>query len=285
MRHIRHSFTNPTKIARHYAKMAVRALYDEVALYPKPGLVSFVDSGAHQDMDGNLFFLSLFGLRHYFFQVGLYSALGHPPAKLVAFGQRAETTMHEITQGVNTHRGAIFALGIMCTTICQLSHKYQSFSSQDLHLAIIEQWGEYLEKQHNNLHTHGSFIKKKYAVPDAKQMAIEGYKLVFETYYTLLDVQNDPEFFGLLAYQRFLLAIDDINILYRTGPEGLKFARHAIEKNICSTNREKSIEEAIKLHSIFSRSNISPGGVADMLALLFFLRHVFTGKHSSDYNS
>lgn len=56
MHHFQHSFSSPNQLARFYAKKAVRALYEEVALYPKPGLVSFVDSGAHQDMDGPLFF-------------------------------------------------------------------------------------------------------------------------------------------------------------------------------------------------------------------------------------
>jgi triphosphoribosyl-dephospho-CoA synthase len=74
-----HSLDNPKRIARFYAKIAVRALFDEVSLYPKPGLVSFVDSGAHKDMDGQLFLRSLFGLRHYFFNIGLRAALGDTP--------------------------------------------------------------------------------------------------------------------------------------------------------------------------------------------------------------
>lgn len=56
MQIFQHSLPNPYKIARYFAKKAVQALYDEVALYPKPGLVSFIDSGAHQDMNGALFF-------------------------------------------------------------------------------------------------------------------------------------------------------------------------------------------------------------------------------------
>lgn len=278
MQTFQHSYPDPYKIARYYAKTAVRALYDEVALYPKPGLVSFIDSGAHQDMNGSLFFRSLFGLRHYFFQVGLHAALGDSPKDLVKFGLHAEKTMYRITGGVNTHRGAIFALGILCTSICKLSTKYHSFSIEDLHYAIIDYWAQYLKKQHKNIATHGTLVKKKYATHDAKQIAIEGYKTVFHTYNELLNIQHDKTFFGLLAYQRLLLAIDDINILYRTGPMGLQFARYHIQQDISHKNREKSLQKAIDLHRLFSKNNISPGGVADMLGLIYFLRHVFSGK-------
>lgn len=81
---------------------------------------------------------------------------------------------------------------------------------------------------------------------------------------------HDQTFFGLLTYQRLLLTIDDINILYRTGPEGLEFARYHVQQGICQNNREKSIQKAIELHQLFSKKNISPGGVADMLGLIYF---------------
>ena len=48
--------TNPQKIARLLARLAVRALYFEVRSHPKPGLVSFACSGAHQDMNGEFIF-------------------------------------------------------------------------------------------------------------------------------------------------------------------------------------------------------------------------------------
>jgi triphosphoribosyl-dephospho-CoA synthase len=277
MPNFQHSFPNPQKIARFYAKIAVRSLYDELALYPKPGLVSFVDSGAHDDMDGVLFFRSLFGLRHYFFQVSLEAALNSSHQLLVHRGQQAEQKMHRITGGINTHRGAIFSLGILCTTVCKLSTKHSLFSSKDLQLAIVNDWSEFLEKNHQNEDTHGSFVRQKYAVPDAKQMAIEGYQLVFEIYHQLLEIQHDKLFFGLAAYQRLLLAMDDINILYRTGFSGLDFARLQI-KDLSLHNKEQAIQEAIDVHRLFSEKNISPGGVADMLSVLYFLSYLFSGR-------
>lgn len=273
-----HSMPCPKRIARYYAKHAVRALYDEVSLYPKPGLVSFVDSGAHHDMDGPLFFRSLFGLRHYFYQVGLQAALGAPLHQLVLLGRKAEERMSRITSGVNTHRGAIFSLGILCVSICKLSMKQQPFSLGQLHQAIISDWAEYLRDEHHNQYSHGAIVKQKYAAHDAKQMAIEGYFLVFDAYQALFNHQNDKLFFGLLAYQNLLLTMDDTNILYRAGSEGLAFARAQIQNAVVADDRAGSIQQAIKLHRVFSEKNISPGGVADMLSLMYFLRNSITQK-------
>ena len=36
-------------------RAAIRALHTELLLYPKPGLVSAVDNGAHDDMDAGTF--------------------------------------------------------------------------------------------------------------------------------------------------------------------------------------------------------------------------------------
>ncbi|WP_133128824.1 triphosphoribosyl-dephospho-CoA synthase MdcB [Legionella nagasakiensis] len=281
MQIFQHSLPNAHKIARYYAKIAVRALYDEVSLYPKPGLVSFVDSGAHQDMNGALFFRSLFGLRHYFFKVAFHSAQSASLPSLVKLGLDAEIRMHAITRGVNTHRGAIFALGILCATISRLSSQKMRFSTIDLQQAIIADWAQYLQEVHRIENTHGVLVKKKYNVPDARDMAICGYEPVFNVFHELEDMRlTDKTWFGLFAYKKLLLSIDDINILYRTGPDGLVYARYHIQKAIIPNDRETSILAAIKLHRLFSQNNISPGGVADLLGLVYFLQHVFSGRVS-----
>ena len=56
----------PSLSARAIARLATRALWDELALAPKPGLVSLSDNGAHDDMDAGTFVRSLFALRRHF---------------------------------------------------------------------------------------------------------------------------------------------------------------------------------------------------------------------------
>lgn len=112
-RHADVSTQTPDACAQRIGRAAIAALYDELALAPKPGLVSFVDSGSHGDMDATTFMRSLFALRHYFPRIAMQGAAGAPFASLEALGVMAETRMLQATGGINTHRGAVFTLGLI----------------------------------------------------------------------------------------------------------------------------------------------------------------------------
>ena len=101
-------------VAEHIGRLAIRALYHEAALYPKPGLVSPVDGGAHRDMTISTFYRSLFALRGYFPAIAAMGAELPALPVLQRRGMEAETAMLRATNGVNTHRGAIFNLGLLC---------------------------------------------------------------------------------------------------------------------------------------------------------------------------
>ena len=106
----------PGAAAFHAAlgRAAIVSLYDELALEPKPGLVSFADAGSHHDMDAGTFLRSLFALRHYFVRIAAQGAASTAFAPLELLGIAAEARMLRATGGVNTHRGAIFGLGLLC---------------------------------------------------------------------------------------------------------------------------------------------------------------------------
>ena len=99
--------------ARRIALLAVRSLYRELALYPKPGLVSFRDNGAHRDMDAATFVRSLFSLRGYFAAIAAAGMRAARFAELQQLGLTAESRMLRATRGINTHRGAIFTHGML----------------------------------------------------------------------------------------------------------------------------------------------------------------------------
>ncbi|EPX55588.1 Triphosphoribosyl-dephospho-CoA synthetase [Cystobacter fuscus DSM 2262] len=84
--------------------------YAELALHPKPGLVSPLDSGSHDDMDMGTFMRSLFSLRGYFRDIAAAGAGGADFPVLRALGLDAERRMLAATGGINTHRGALFSL-------------------------------------------------------------------------------------------------------------------------------------------------------------------------------
>src|SRR5688500_7492269 len=94
-------------------RKAIHALYTELTLYPKPGLVSPIDSGAHDDMNMATFMRSLFALRSYFREIARAGSRHADFAELQSLGLAAEHRMIAATRGANTHRGAIFTLGLL----------------------------------------------------------------------------------------------------------------------------------------------------------------------------
>lgn len=94
-------------------RLAIASLHAELALAPKPGLVTPFDSGSHHDMDAGTFLRSLFALRHYFTAVAYHGAAGADFDALRRCGIAAEIAMLRATAGVNTHRGAVFSLGLL----------------------------------------------------------------------------------------------------------------------------------------------------------------------------
>ena len=94
-------------VAELIANQAVQALLHELATWPKPGLVSHVDSGSHTDMDAAMMQASAESLRPFFRELAEAGADGADMSRLRTIGLRAEAAMLAVTGGVNTHRGAV----------------------------------------------------------------------------------------------------------------------------------------------------------------------------------
>jgi triphosphoribosyl-dephospho-CoA synthase len=110
-------------LAARLADLAVGALVDEAMLTPKPGLVDMRGSGAHTDLSWLLMCRSAHALRPALCDMALAGqAIGDQQqlrAHIGALGRDAERTMMLATGGVNTHRGAIWALGLLVTAAAQ----------------------------------------------------------------------------------------------------------------------------------------------------------------------
>src|SRR5436190_3340729 len=131
---------------RVIARFATRALWDELALYPKPGLVSLGDSGSHADMDASTFVRSLFALRGHFRAMAAAGACAAPFSELRDLGLRAEAAMLFATGGVNTHRGAIFALGLLGAAAASTSVRGEKLTDGSLRSTLTNTWGAALEQ-------------------------------------------------------------------------------------------------------------------------------------------
>jgi triphosphoribosyl-dephospho-CoA synthetase len=103
--------------------MAVRALLREAEAGPKPGLVDRFGPGVHTDMDISHFRLSAalgHSLRPYFESAIILEAALPTDAlaeTLRTLGLQAEAAMLAATGGVNTHKGAIWTIGLLCAAV------------------------------------------------------------------------------------------------------------------------------------------------------------------------
>ena len=269
---------NPKQMARLLARFATRALYFEVKAHPKPGLVSFVCNGAHQDMNGELFYRSLFSLRHYFYQLLVQDAIESRFEILKSLAIQAEERMLVATHGVNTHRGALFALGLICVSTARLAAIKPAFTPLDLHQQIIDDWHATLANHALLENSHGSQVFQKHPIVGAKQMAMQGYGVVFNllgSFVSLLEQGESLDASCLYAYAILLAEIDDTNILYRKDKAGLAFAKQKANQLLLIDCVHKRRLFALSVHSEFVSQQISPGGVGDLLAVLLFLGQLF----------
>src|SRR5580693_178755 len=104
----------PRTVADHVADLAKAALLAELETWPKPGLVSHVDSGSHTDMDASTFKASAIAITPFYGHLTVAGGAGFGMERLRQIGVEAERAMLAATGGVNTHRGAIFGLGLLC---------------------------------------------------------------------------------------------------------------------------------------------------------------------------
>lgn len=264
------------------ARLAVRSLYAELVLYPKPGLVSLRDQGSHSDMDAACFMRSLFALRHYFKAITIAGARGAGFEELRQLGIGAEQRMLLATGGVNTHRGAIFALGILCATAACCLQQGQGISPASLQLVIASHWGQALREHSaaqssDDVLSHGQQVAHHYAVSGAREEAAAGFPSIFDVALPRMQkslrkrsdihLAQVDTFFALMAH------ISDTNLYHRGGTSGVDFARTAAQEflNRGATENPVWLQLAEQYHQQFIQRKLSPGGAADLLAATCFV--------------
>lgn len=276
----RNVLINDKKFAHKIAVLAIRSLYKEISLSYKPGLVSFIDSGSHKDMDARTFMKSIFSLRNYFKKITLAGSLNMEFKYLQYLGLDAEKKMFKATKGVNTHKGAIFSLGILCAAAGFLHKQKKCISSKALSDTIRKKWGKVILSQNNSnekLLTNGQIIEKKYGLKGARSEAANGFlsitNLALPALKKSIKTINDEN--ESLMQTLFILMEDiaDTNIIHRGGKEGLDFVQFSAYKflqdgGVLQKNWEKKVKQ---IHKSFILKNLSPGGSADLLASSYFV--------------
>lgn len=277
------------------AVFAIRSLHAELVLYPKPGLVSLRDNGSHRDMDAALFMRSLFSLRHYFLRIACAGAQDASFSTLRQLGIEAEIDMLVATRGVNTHRGAIFSLGLLCAAAGYCHAHDLSVSAKSIRDVLIWQWGDALAMHSvaKENTSHGLRVAMQHAVGGAREEGAKAFPSIFEialpqlhrslasgrsTYEARIDA-----FFSLMAH------MNDTNVYHRGGAEGAALVKDAAQQFMTAggTAHPDWRVHALRSHRQFVNKRLSPGGAADMFAATLFVHHVtqsWSHDHDRDAN-
>ena len=278
--------------ARRAAQQAQRALLTEAAIAPKPGLVDRLNAGAHSDMDLFTFIDSACALRNYFetcVRIGLAHRGKTPSAcfpALRAAGLAAEQAMYAATGGVNTHKGAVFSLGIYCAAL-GLGYGDGESDAQQAFELCAQMTRAQMEKElaairGGEARTFGEEIYKRSGVGGVRAEAAGGFIHVRHGALARLTrcmesglSLNDA---GLCALVALMAAVEDTNAVRRGGMEAARRLREAAAALDCEIDAALAAGtlgaemDAIRARlagwdAAMSGARVSPGGCADMLAL------------------
>jgi len=262
-------------------RAATLALHDELALSPKPGLVTLTDRGSHADMDAHTFMRSLFALRGYFVRIAELGAAGAPFEALERCGIAAEARMLAATGGINTHRGAIFMLGLLCASAGALAAEGLRPTPAALRETLARRWGDSLTARALRPSAlPGGVAARRLGLRSASAEAALGFPTLFETAVPALHAARVRGLSTTAARLDTLFAVmavlDDSNLAHRGGLEGLHFAQAAARGFLADggAGRPQGLAATAVIAAEFVRRNLSPGGAADTLAAACWLERL-----------
>lgn len=294
----------PTTLPYIIAHLATQALQAELDTTPKPGLVDKDNNGAHRDMDYALMQRSIDTLHPYFVKLALLGCADTLPSHTAIrdAGIEAEKAMLSATNGVNTHKGALFSMGLAVVAAAHEERKTAANEEQILKernggedvLVSLQTTIKALAASFPDTNgTHGSkaklLSKGTTAIKGALDNAREGYEMLFAEWLPFyIERRKERDAYTLhKTLLRIMCDLDDTNVIYRTDlatAEEVKQEARALldsfSKAHTAEDKEKRIAaELLALKDMdkrYTARNISPGGAADMLSLTIFIGSIQT---------
>ncbi len=273
----------PAWVPAHVAACARTSLLAELHTWPKPGLVSHVDQGSHSDMDAATFEVSAAAIEPFFARLTEAGAAGAAMPDLRSIGVAAEQAMVAATAGINTHRGAIFGLGLVCAAAGAAAGMAWSGQRPQWRAAFLgeivrQRWGRAILRGPIPLRSHGTEALRRFGAGGARAQAAAGFPNVLEVALPALRlarqaVPHDPEAARVQVFFTLLATVDDTNLLHRGGAEGLCFAQQAARGFLGDGGVAQPgwCDKAAAVHHAFVARRLSPGGCADLLAIALLL--------------
>ncbi len=273
-------------ISGQIGTLAEESLRLEVLTTPKPGLVDQNNCGSHKDMDLPMFLASAQALKPYFTdcaRIGMETT-DLPPeetfSRLRTAGLAAEQAMFAVTGGVNTHKGAIFTLGLLCGAAGRtLNWKPESLLTEVQAMAKGLTERDLVPITEQTAHTTGQRLFAAHGIAGVRGQAEAGFPGVLQTGLPVLEAGlaqgldlNDA---GCAALLHILAATDDTNMIARSNLATATAMRAQIAK-LLTDNPYPSEATLHQLDLEFREKNLSPGGSADLLAATYFLHLLYT---------
>ena len=267
------------------ADLAVAALRAEADLTPKPGLVDRRGRGAHTDMDLDMLLASADALRAGFAECA--SAAQELPvdlalrARVGVIGRSTERRMLAVTAGVNTHRGALWCLGLLAAGAAR---------HRDIHAAI--RFAAALAS-HPDLampgpsDSNGAVARRRYGAGGAVGEAQNGFPhVVGHALPTLRRARArgaDETTARLDALLAVMTHLQDTCLLHRGGAAGLTAIRRGAAEVLAAGGSASPAGRCrlMWLDDLARTRRLSPGGSGDLLSAALFLDSLVTHRRES----
>jgi holo-ACP synthase/triphosphoribosyl-dephospho-CoA synthase len=230
-------------------------------------------------MDLAMFHRSAEALEDYFTEcarVGMETA-GEKPEDtfrlLRQAGLQAENAMYQATDGVNTHKGAIFTIGILCGAAGRLWTGENNWNLEAIFREVSSMTRQAMERdwaKGGNTVGHRLYAEK--GIRGIRGQVADGLPAVAEMglpiFRDCLERGMDRNEAGVRTLLHLIAQVEDTNMIARGG---FARAREAAQQVKTLMENDFSICDVETLDDWFISRNLSPGGCADLLAAVYFL--------------
>ncbi|MGF0240476.1 triphosphoribosyl-dephospho-CoA synthase [Rhodococcus sp. IEGM1300] len=271
-------------LAERLADLAVDALIDEADLSPKPALVDRRGNGAHTDLHLGLMHASALSLWPAFKEMAdaalQFGEVGVPLREAIGrVGREGEQAMLVTTSGVNTHRGAIWALGLLVAAAAlePQSNAASAVTLRAARLALLD------DRHAPRPLSHGAQVAQRYGARGAREEAQLGFPAVIQRALPQLKrsraAGHGEQNARLDALLAIMTRLADTCVLYRAGENGLHTMQRGAQA-VLDAGGSASLAGRRRLHELDQQLialNASPGGAADLLAACLFIDRIESG--------
>lgn len=279
------------ELAQAVGQLASRSLLREMELTPKPGLVDQANSGAHRDMDLATFRASLAAISPWFpvfFQQGV---AGHRIAArdflshLRISGMDCERAMFAATGGVNTHKGSVFSLGLLCAAAGRLFARGEDLESDEVCAEVALMCADLVQSELTApaaARSAGERLYWQHGLTGARGEAQSGFATArahgVAPYVRARANGMDEERALLEALLHLMAHNPDTNLVARGGLPGLGWVQTEAMRLLARPSPTTPVrkEQLAVLDQLLVARHLSPGGSADLLAVSWFLVHLET---------